>query len=109
MTWHPDPMKWQPQPLADKEVYRRETDRNSRSPVDHTVEITILQLIIVLRVAFEPLLRKEIPVQRLDRFLPRSSRANPILHFLRHFIELSRIRGAGKGRISIPCNNKAAL
>src|SRR5580765_1835575 len=109
MARHSDPMNRKTQPLADKEVHRREADRNARSPVDHTVEVTVLQLIIILGVALEALLRKEVPVQRLDRFLPRGSRTNPILHFLRHFIELSRIRTDGQGGIGIPGNQKSAL
>src|ERR1044071_9823566 len=106
MPRHPDSMNRKTQPLSDEEVDRRQADRNTRSSVDHAIEITILQLIIILRVAFESLLRKEVPVQRLDRFLSRRSWTNPILLLLRHLIELARIRGDRQGRIGIPSDSK---
>ncbi len=109
MARHSDPVNRKTQSLADKEIYGREADRNTRSPVDHAVEVTIFQLIIILRVAFEALFRKEISVQCLDRFLSRGSRTDPILHLLGHLIELPGIGGDRQGRIGIPGDQKRAV
>ena len=70
---------------------------------------TYLTLNEIRTIGFEALLREEIPVQRLDRFLPRGSGADPVLYFLRHLIELSGIRVDREGGIGIAGDQKGAL
>src|SRR5574342_1291540 len=91
MAWHADTMDRQTQSFTDEQIDDREADRNSGTAVDHTVEVAVFQFVVILRVTFETLLSKQIPVERLNRLFAGRARADTVLNFLRHFIELADI------------------
>ncbi len=87
MPRHADAVHRKPQPFPDEQIHDGQTDRDAGPPVDHAVQIAVLDLVVVLGVAFESLLGEEIPVERLDRLLAGGPGADAVPHLLRHFIE----------------------